>query len=152
MRDEGCSLGFSLNSISRCYLFLISENSHFMHTYNFVCVHVQDYGNGGGLIGVPSGSTTGSATNPSSSSGGGVGGGSGLGSLMPILGAAGINSSAAAVATAVAVIDGVHDSVMEGLGAQELDFTTATAAGGGGGGGEAGGAEEDEGQPPTKKM
>ena len=78
-------------------------------------------------------------------------GGSGLGSLMPILGAAGINSSAAAVATAVAVIDGVHDSVMEGLGAQELDFTTAAAAGGGGGG-EAGGVEEDEGQPPTKKM
>lgn len=77
-------------------------------------------------------------------------GGSGLGSLMPILGAAGINSSA--VATAVAVIDGVHDSVMEGLGAQELDFTTATAAGGGGGGSEAGGVEEDEGQPPTKKM
>ena len=79
-------------------------------------------------------------------------GGSGLGSLMPILGAAGINSSAAAVATAVAVIDGVHDSVMEGLGAQELDFTTATAAGGGGGGGEADGVEEDDGQPPTKKM
>ena len=63
---------------------------------------------------------------------------------MPILGAAGINSSA--VASAVAVIDGVHDSVMEGLGSQELDFTTATTAAG------SGGPEESEGQPPTKKM
>lgn len=61
---------------------------------------------------------------------------------MPILGTAGINSSA--VASAVAAIDGVHDSVMEGLGTQDLDFTATTAGGDG--------AEENEGQPPTKKM
>ena len=65
-----------------------------------------------------------------------------MGSLMPILGA---TISSSAVASAVAVIDGVHDSVMEGLGSQELDFTTATTAG-------SGGTEESEGQPPTKKM
>ena len=114
--------------------------------------HTQDYGNGGGLIGTSSGNTaTSSATNPSSSStsssssgGGGVGGGSGLGSLMPILGAAGLSSSA--VASAVAVIDaGVHDSVMEGLGSQELDFTSTAAT-------VAGGLEDNDGQPPAKKM
>ena len=63
---------------------------------------------------------------------------------MPILGAASINSSA--VASAVAVIDSVHDSMMEGLGSQELDFTMAAASAG------AGDMEENEGQPPTKKM
>ena len=68
---------------------------------------------------------------------------------MPILGATSISSSA--VASAVAVIDGVHDSMMEGLGGtQELDFTTTAAAAAASGG--AGGMEENEGQPPTKKM
>ena len=63
---------------------------------------------------------------------------------MPILGAANISTSA------VAVIDGVHDSMMEGLGSQDLDFTTTTETSAAAAGGAT--TEESEGQPPNKKM
>ena len=59
-----------------------------------------------------------------------------LSSLMPILGDT-INSSG--VPSAVTVIDSVHDSIMDGLDTQELDFTSSTT-------------NETEGQPPTKKV
>ena len=87
---------------------------------------LQDYGSGGGLVGVASG---GVATATSSS-------GNPLSSLMPILGDT-INSSG--VPSAVTVIDSVHDSIMDGLEAQELEFTSSAT-------------NEMEGQPPAKKV
>ena len=88
---------------------------------------LQDFGNGAGLIGVSSGGTTTSSTSSSANT---------LSSLMPILDAT-INSAGVGVASAV--IDGVHESIIEGLGSQELDFASSVA-------------DENEGQPPMKKV
>ena len=97
---------------------------------------LQDFGNGGGLMGMSSGANGGTATS-SSSSGATAPSANTLSSLMPILGAT-INSSG--VASAVTVIDGVHESMIDELGTQELDFTSSSAA------------DETEEQPPAKKM
>lgn len=93
---------------------------------------LQDFGNGGGLIGASSagGVTSSSSASTTSSSA------NALGTFMPILGDT-INSSG--VASTVAVIDGVHEDMMDGLGSQELDFTSSATT------------NETDG-PPAKKM
>lgn len=91
---------------------------------------LQGFGNGAGLMGVSAGSgvaTTTSTSSPAST----------FSSLMPILGAS-INSTGVSVASAV--IDEVNESIMEGLGSQDLQDLTQSAA------------DENEGQPPVKKM